>query len=163
MTTLKNPKCVSMVPLSRISRRGFTIIELLVVVAIIALLASTVVALFSNARSRSRDAKRVGDIKELHDALAVYVTNTRTFPNPTIAGGICLTGSDAISTTLVGADAIKSIPRDPQQNCGSGLPTAANPHYHYESLDGSTYTLWYYLETDSIPGKNPGQQPPVSP
>lgn len=120
-------------------------------------------ALFSNARARSRDAKRVADVKELHDALALYVTNARIFPNPTPAGGICLTGGDAVSIALVGADAIKAVPLDPRHNCGSGLPTAANLHYHYESLTGSTYKIWYALETDSIPGHSAGQQPPVGP
>lgn len=143
--------------------RGFTIIELLVVVAVIALLVSVAVALFSNARAKSRDARRVADVRELHDALAIYVTNARTFPNPTPAGGICLTGSDAVSTALVGTDAIRTIPLDPRQNCGSGPPAEANPHYRYESLTGSTYKIWYYLETNSIPGHSVGLQPPVGP
>lgn len=142
---------------------GFTIIELLVVVAVIAFLVSITMAFFSNARARGRDAKRVADVMEIHDALALYVTNTRIFPNPTPAGGICLTGSDAVSAALVGADAIRAVPLDPRHNCGSGLPAAANPHYHYESLTGSTYKIWYALETDSIPGHSAGLQPPVGP
>ena len=145
--------------ISLASRKGFTIIELLVVVAIIALLASAVIALFSSARARSRDAKREADIKTLQNALALYSTNTRIYPNPTPGAGICLTGSEAISTALINAGAISAIPLDPQQSCGSGgLPDATNPHYHYTSTDGSTYTITYYLETDSIPGKSaPGQ------
>jgi len=138
--------------------KGFTIIELLVVVAIIGLLAATSLALFSSARTKARDAQREEHIKTLQNAMALYATNSRVYPNPTASGGLCLTGSDTVSSALIGADALSAVPRDPGHSCGSGLPGASNPHYHYESLDGTTYRLWYWLETSSIPGKSAGQQ-----
>lgn len=136
--------------------RGFTIIELLVVLAIIALIASVVVAMFSSARAKSRDATREENMKSLENALALYATNTRTFPHPTPAGGVCLgatDGSDTVSQQLVSSGAIGAIPRDPMQNCAT-----TNQQYHYTSTDGSTYTITYYLETSSIPGKSAGRQ-----
>ena len=133
--------------------RGFTIIELLVVVAIIGLLAALIVASFSTIRAKSRDARREEDLKTLHNALALYQLSARVFPNPTAPEGVCLDGTtDPISGMLLGQgiEVIPTIPLDPLHNCGIGLPTAANAHYHYTSLDGSTYRLDYYLETDSF-------------
>ena len=127
--------------------RGFTIIELLVVLAIIGLMTALGFALFSEARAKSRDAKREKDIKVLQDALAIYVTNAGTYP-VTSSGEIYLTGSDAVSVTLVSSGAIQAIATDPQ-NTG-------NFRYRYVSADGFTYTLAYYLETNSIPGKGAG-------
>ncbi|MBI4132441.1 MAG: type II secretion system protein GspG [Candidatus Sungbacteria bacterium] len=127
---------------------GFTIIELIVVLAIIALMTALGFALFSEARAKSRDAKRERDVKTLQDALSIYVTNAASYPT-TDAGGVYLTGSDAVSAALVSAGAIQAIPLDPQ-NVGSF-------RYHYTSTDGFTYTLTYSLETNSIPGKAVGE------
>ena len=52
--------------------KGFTLIELLVVIAIIGILSSVVLASLNTAREKSRDAKRVSDIKQLQLALELY-------------------------------------------------------------------------------------------
>lgn len=51
---------------------GFTLIELLVVIAIIGVLASIVLASLNSARRKSRDSRRVADIKQLQLALELY-------------------------------------------------------------------------------------------
>lgn len=57
---------------TRKDRRGFTLIELLVVIAIIGILASIVLASLNSARRKSRDARRVADVKQLQLALELY-------------------------------------------------------------------------------------------
>jgi prepilin-type N-terminal cleavage/methylation domain-containing protein len=52
--------------------RGFTLIELLVVIAIIGLLSSVVLASLSSARQKSRDAKRLTNVRQLQTALELY-------------------------------------------------------------------------------------------
>ena len=60
---------------------GFTLIELLVVIAIIGILSSVVLASLAVARRKSRDARRVADIKSLQIALELYYTaNSNTYP-----------------------------------------------------------------------------------
>lgn len=54
------------------SAAGFSLIELLVVISIIALLASVILVQVSNARRKSRDTNRIANIKQLQTALALY-------------------------------------------------------------------------------------------
>lgn len=60
--------------------RGFTLIELLVVIAIIGILSSVVLASLNSARQKSRDARRVGDVKQLQLALEMYYDTEGDYP-----------------------------------------------------------------------------------
>jgi prepilin-type N-terminal cleavage/methylation domain-containing protein len=62
--------------------KGFTLIELLVVIAIISLLSTTVMASLSGARQKSRDAKRIQDLKAIQTALEMYYSDNNGYPNP---------------------------------------------------------------------------------
>lgn len=60
--------------------KGFTLIELLVVIAIIGILASIVLASLNTARKKSRDARRIADIKQIQLALELYFDSQRDYP-----------------------------------------------------------------------------------
>lgn len=57
------------------NRQGFTLIEMLVVVAIIGLLSSVVVVGLSGARQKARDAKRLADVQQIMNSAEVQFTN----------------------------------------------------------------------------------------
>ncbi len=65
------------------SMRGFTLIELLVVIAIIGILSSVVLASLNDARQKSRDAKRIADIRQVQLALELYFDSNGSYP-PTL-------------------------------------------------------------------------------
>lgn len=63
------------------AKSGFTLIELLVVIAIIGVLASVVLASLNSARRKSRDARRVADIKQVQLALELYFDSNSEYPD----------------------------------------------------------------------------------
>ena len=143
-TNKKNPKVNS-----RSGKgAGFTLIELLVVIAVISMLLSLIMVVFGTTRARARDAERELEVKSMQDALELYFASFRTYPIS--AGPIVLTRTDPVSLAMASGDAISEMPLDPL-NAGVYV-------YTYDSSAGSTYTLTYYLETDTIYLKNPGLQ-----
>jgi len=133
--------------------KGFTLIELLIVIAIIGLLAS--IALFSieSTRAKSRDARRVADIKSIQEGLSFYYNEVFLYPD---SGGdvIEIDGtSDDMSTALLNIEAVRGVPIDPLNGDRDGVTYK----YYYQSLDSRRdYELTYYLETNSIKDKPQG-------
>jgi len=71
---------------------GFTLIELLVVIAIIGLLSTLAVVALNNARQKSRDARRVSDIKQVQTALELYYNDEGGYPSVGTAAALGETG-----------------------------------------------------------------------
>jgi prepilin-type N-terminal cleavage/methylation domain-containing protein len=65
----------------KLNRGGFTLIEMLVVVAIIGLLSSIVVIGLGGARSKARDAKRLADVQQIINFAEVNYTPSGGYPS----------------------------------------------------------------------------------
>ncbi len=63
-------------------RRGFTLIEILVVVALLGLIASIILVSISNSRMKARDARRIADLREVMKALDLYCNENGQYPAP---------------------------------------------------------------------------------
>lgn len=61
-------------------KKGFTLIELIVVIAIIGTLAGLIVNNLNDARLRARDAKRKQELNSLKTALRLYYNDNQTYP-----------------------------------------------------------------------------------
>lgn len=104
------------------SFRGFTLIELLVVIAIIGILSSIVLASLNTARQKSRDARRVADIKQIQLAMQLFYDASSTYP----------TTLSQLATTY-----IATVPTDP----------IGQVAYPYELLNsGASYHIGANLE-----------------
>jgi len=61
------------------SSKGFTLVELLVVIAIIGILATLATISLNAARSKARDAKRISDLKQMATAMELWNTDNNTY------------------------------------------------------------------------------------
>lgn len=129
-------------------RKGFTLIELLVVIAIIGLLATLAVVALNSARQKSRDAKRVADIKQVQTALELGFVETNGYPTAVTAATL----GDATHKVLCD-NAGSAVWQAAATGCSTVFMSLvpANPApggavYSYTSADGSTYSLTFTLE-----------------
>ncbi|MDP2709366.1 MAG: type II secretion system protein [bacterium] len=119
-------------------QQGFTLIELLVVIAIIGLLSTLAVVALNNARMKSRDAKRVSDIKQIQTALELYYNDANAYP---ATGGVVPNGTISYG----GVTYMSSVPYNPAP-ADTGCTTATGTYaYTGTGTGNSSYTLSYCL------------------
>jgi general secretion pathway protein G len=126
------------------NKKGFTLIELLVVIAIIGLLSTLAMVALNSARQKSRDAKRVADIKQIQTALELYYNDNFQYPLGVTSGSPIT--SDVASTTYMTAVPTAPEPSDCEVSGG-------NTYTYIQKDSGASYTLEYCLgaETGNVP------------
>lgn len=146
---------------------GFTIVELLIVIVVIAILAAISVVAYTGVQARARDSQRVQDIKAITTALEMYYLDNGGYP-----GGSCTAGEGCAinsgwSNTNDGSwanlesvlvpDYISALPSDPSPTVGSSpiggntygyayFATRSNSNY-CGSSNYQAYILVYTLES----------------
>jgi len=125
------------------NRKGFTLIEILIAVSIIAILTAIGIVSYASVNRRARDAKRFGDLEQIRSALEMYRSDNGYYPavNTGSFGGV--SALDAPLNTSGGY--IQALPTDPQ-------PTKHS--YFYEANNSTSgkyygYCLCSFLETQS--------------
>lgn len=113
------------------AHRGFTLVELIVVIAIIGVLSSSVLALLSSAQREAKDKRRISDLQQLQRALELYSVDYQGFPKES-EGANGNTATNEIFRALI-KPYLQGTALDPINNgtfyyyydgshqCGSGL------------------------------------------
>lgn len=112
--------------------KGFTLIELMVTISIVAVLMAVAIVYYGNTQKQARDNKRKADLEQVRSALEMYRSQEGEYP----------TTSDfsAMITTI--SDYINEAPEDPRPST----------YEYYYSSGGDSYNLCAFFEgggTDS--------------
>jgi prepilin-type N-terminal cleavage/methylation domain-containing protein len=125
---------------------GFTLLELLIAISIIAVLTSISLFALNKARQQTRDARRKSDLETIRSALEIYKADCNFYPNqssfPNANGE--LNGNSAPCTIGAANVYLKSRPADP--NSGSNYVYVPAPSGCSATGTCRSYTLWARLE-----------------
>ncbi|MDO8429923.1 MAG: type II secretion system protein [bacterium] len=139
------------------NNKGFTLIEILVVVAIVGLLSSVVLVGLGGVRAKGRDAKRLAEIRQVQNALELYYSKCGFYPG----GDDCAVASPAswsvLSTTLTTGTSlgITKIPNDPSY---SSSDTDSPTYYYAVSPTRDSYVIGATLEDLNNPALNSDEE-----
>jgi len=128
------------------NKKGFTIIELLIVIAIIGLLATISIVSLNGARLKGRDAARLGNIKQMQTALEMYYNDQGRYP--VSATAIVLgsaTAKKLCSTAAAGFVATCVAPAITYMGNVQPNPTPNGTAFSYTGT-ASTYAITFTLE-----------------
>ena len=131
------------------NKQGFTLIEILIVVAIIAILASIVLVGLGPTQQSGRDARRLSDLHEVQNGLELFYNKCGYYPgrdpdsavpcNPQATGGY----ADMSAALIEAGLNITTVPVD---------PTNATPYQYGFRTNGATasqYILFAQLENQN--------------
>jgi len=137
-------------------KRGFTIIELLVVVLIIGLVGTLAAVAVNSARSKQRDAARLSNVRQIQSTLENYFNETNAYPSGSglpLGDGTqsaCL-GSEGFEANCSGDDQVflrvvvgtfdKGLAGD--VTCGE---PARNAFCYASAEEGASYAIGFELE-----------------
>jgi len=103
--------------------KGFTLIELMIVIAIIAILATILIPSFLKARAQSQLSGCESNLKNTATALEMYKTDFTLYPS----------GTNLNSSTAFVPEYMRAVPNCPIKQIAYGYTTA--------DINGITYTL----------------------
>jgi len=120
--------------LSNSKSQGFTLIEILVVITLLAILATIIVNSYVSTLKKGRDSRRKQDLEQVSRALELYYADNNVYP-ATLSWDSPLVNSQVVPTKLY----MKRLPSDPANT--------DTLEYLYET-DGTYYRLFTCLEND---------------
>jgi len=95
------------------TKKAFTLLEMLIVLGIIAVMLSILTVSYTTAQKKSRDSKRKGDVKAIQNALEQYYSVCGySYPTPNSSGSL----TAPIECANAPTGFIQSIPKDPKTN-----------------------------------------------
>ncbi|OGK66307.1 hypothetical protein A2313_03645 [Candidatus Roizmanbacteria bacterium RIFOXYB2_FULL_41_10] len=124
--------------------KGFTLIEILVVIAIIAIIVGLMLPNFNQLRIQSRDQSRKSGVKALVEALELYKLNQSPPTYPTTSASFSIDVTPGQPWTVDSVTYMNQVPKDPLYDSFS-----TNYFYRYVQVSNLEYFVGICLEDSS--------------
>jgi len=113
--------------------KGFTLVELLIIIAIIGILATVILVSLASARARARDARRKADVTEIRAGLELYKDMVGKYPIVTSLG---------VASSVLGGPLqqfLNPVPDDPRY-------TGTKNYNYISNSAGSGFAIQMYWD-----------------
>lgn len=134
-------------------QRGFTLMELLIVMVILSILVALATGAYASSSKRGRDNRRKNDIRSISTALEMYYGDKGRYPVG--SGGIIMGCGSGDATACVWGDASNGFKDQYGTLYMAMLPADPTPEkqtYYYVSTSGVNYKLYAKLENQQDAG-----------
>ena len=101
-------------------KKGFTLVEMLIVVVIIGILAAALLPRLMSAQASARDSARMSAIQQIATATAAYLQETGNYPTSNEKGS-----TDNLLTKLVENGNVASLPQESKKNIANKVINGA--------------------------------------
>lgn len=141
----------------QLRRKGFTLVELLIVIIIIAVLAAIAIPKFMNSSTRSKESALKADLKLYRNAVELFKNDTGAYPaslSDLTSSSAPSTGKDATGSdkTITSADwkgpYLQNVEQDPVSGSAFSYSTTSpnvgkvTSSASGNGADGTAYTTW---------------------
>ncbi len=142
----------------RLKAKGFTLIELMIVVAIIGILAAIAIPRFAQMLEKSREGSTKGNLGSIKSAASIYYGDTQGIWPTTLQSATNYAFSkylDNISPVKVTGAFVAGAPSPAgslvSMTTGSGVPSTGNTGWLYDSNYGNVYVNSTVMDSKAIP------------
>lgn len=132
---------------------GFTLIELMVAIAIVAVLATIGIVAFGATQKSARDAKRKGDLEDIKKALYLYRSAKGTFCIETPCNASLPFGETTYRMSASTLETILNRELGPYIKGGKFPiePGGVASHYQLKNIDNDNFEIYAVLENPPSP------------
>ena len=102
-------------------KKGFTLVEMLIVVVIIGILAAALLPRLMSAQASARDSARMSAIQQIATATAAYLQETGNYPTSNEKGS-----TDNLLSGLVANGNVASLPQEAKKNIANKVLNGAD-------------------------------------
>lgn len=125
-------------------KRGFTLLELIIVMVILGILAGLISGNFISSLKKGRDAQRKSDLAQVKNALELFYEDKGTYPTFALSWGNKLCETQSAETCGTEKVYMQKLPKDPKDPAVSySYGTDANGTYYrlYACLENAEQIL----------------------
>ncbi|MEF2175368.1 MAG: fibrinogen-like YCDxxxxGGGW domain-containing protein [Candidatus Absconditabacteria bacterium] len=127
--------------------KSFTLIELIIVIAIIAVLGASAFLMLSQWMSKSRDSRKIADLGTIDTAINISITSNDNIPKPDNLTKVMFSGNRIWDVGYFGDEAVKQIGGSLTK---SPIDPTTKERYRYAQWNNKKYQLGTIIENQQF-------------